>query len=132
MQITDYNTNVSETTFTIERNDNQWGEVNIKDFFSFMRDWKGWFLEEAQLILIIPNQEMTYNKELKAFVLTDMNAKIYNWLTLCKEYSKELESFFEAYADEYNDKIEWDEVEEVIDEDPQEEAYQDFRKSQMI
>ncbi len=135
MQITDFDINASNNTFTIERDDVQWGEVKIKDFFDFMAEWKGWFFdvsERTQFFVVIPDEEMVYNKEVGSFLCNTANVRVHTWDSFCKDHSTKLTDYFTAYAEASDDEIEWEEAEDYIDEDPQAEAYADFRRAQNI
>jgi len=130
MQITDYNIN-SDKIFLIERNDDQWGEAKILDFFRFMAEYKAWFFDAEGMFLVIPDEEMKYDSNVKAFLCTTENVRVYTWESFCRNYSTSLTSFFTSFA-EASDDIEWDDAEGDITEDVQGDAYHDFRRDQAI
>ena len=130
MQITDYNIN-SDKIFLIERNDDQWGEAKISDFFRFMAEYKAWFFDAEGMFLVIPDEEMKYDSNVKAFLCTTENVRVYTWESFCRNYSTSLTSFFTSFA-EASDDIEWDDAEGDITEDVQGDAYHDFRRDQAI
>ena len=134
MTITDYNINVSETIFTIERNNNQWGEVQIKSFFSFMSEWKEWFFDVSndEAYLVVPEHDTVYDKKSGVIIPRVKNVFVYTFDSFCKEYDKDLNEFFDMYGGEYEDQIKWDEAKQVDHGNPQEEAYKDFRNAQRI
>ena len=130
MQITDYNIN-SDKIFLIERNDDQWGEAKILDFFRFMAEYKAWFFDAEGMFIVIPDEEMKYDSNVKAFLCTTENVRVYTWESFCRNYSTSLTSFFTSFA-EASDDIEWDDAEGDITEDVQGDAYHDFRRDQAI
>jgi len=130
MQITDYNIN-SDKIFLIERNDDQWGEAKISDFFRFMAEYKAWFFDAEGMFLVIPDEEMKYDSNVKAFLCTTENVRVYTWESFYRNYSTSLTSFFTSFA-EASDDIEWDDAEGDITEDVQGDAYHDFRRDQAI
>jgi len=131
MQITDYITEFSGKTFSIERNDIQWGEAKINDFFRFMAEYKAWFFDAEGMFLVIPDEEMKYDSNVKAFLCTTENVRVYTWESFCRNHSTSLTSFFTSFA-EASDDIEWGDAEGGFDEDVQGDAYHDFRRDQAI
>lgn len=124
MQITDYDLNSHNYSFTVERNDNQNGSIKISDFFLFMSEYKGWTCDVSdrdKMYLVIPDQEKD-----------SLNVQVFTFDSFRKEHSLYLKDFFTAYVESGAYPIEWDEAEEIIEDDAQEEAWRDFRASQTL
>ncbi len=115
-EVSDYDLNCGQkpNSFSIERNDQDWGTVLIEDFFSFLcEENKGWLTNGEAIVIPTDGCECL----------------VYSFDQYCKEYSVKLRPTFSRYANS-GFLTDWDSSEDELEllDTAAEEAYEDFRR----
>ena len=142
MQITDLDYHNNGLIVQVE--DTKTAEISAKDFFSFMSTWKGLMYDCDNVIIAIPHNA-NYISSKTYPLTTGLSITVYSFDEFRKRFATEMSEYVLEYINsvdivfEDEDEDDFRPVSSFIFnnrigryDDPQTEAYQDFRRAQML